>query len=75
MVKIMSKSKIEQKRISKTERKQVVNTLINSYELLEEKLNQTDDKIEKLEVKLKGDKNQEEKRDNSEIHSVRDKIS
>ena len=41
---------IEQKNMSKTERKQIANTLINSYELLDEKLNKTNRKIEQLEL-------------------------
>ena len=44
---------IEEKNIGETERKQIVNALINSYDLLEEKLNKTNRKIEQLQLQLK----------------------
>lgn len=39
------------KNISQTEKKQIRNTLIHSYELLEEKLNKANRKIEQLKLR------------------------
>ena len=50
-----------------TEKKGIRNSLIKSYEILEEKLNQNNDKINELEAELNGGSYQEKKKDKKKI--------
>lgn len=56
---------IEQKEIN--ENKGIRNSLIKSYEILEEKFNQNEEKINKLKAELNGEHQKKKKRKNFDL--------
>lgn len=53
--------------MNKTEKKEIQDSLIKSYEILEEKLNKNNETIKELEKELKWGTHQEEKRKRKEL--------